>query len=61
MCVCVSVIAEMHGGGRRGIRTSAQALKRSATGQEPFLIPPAGPGREDLDLSQLWAPTHNSS
>lgn len=45
----------------RGIRTSAQALKRSATGQEPFLIPPAGPVREDLDLCSLSAPTHNSS
>lgn len=30
------------------LRTSAQALKRSATGQEPLLIHPAGPGREDL-------------
>ncbi|CAB1438893.1 unnamed protein product [Pleuronectes platessa] len=43
-----------------GIRTSAQALKRSAMGQEPFLILAAWPAREDLDLGSLSA-TYNSS
>ena len=47
VCVCVCVCQWVCDG---GIWTSAQALKRSATGQEPFLIPPAGPAREDLDL-----------
>lgn len=61
LCVCVDDWWVCVWGGVGGIRTSAQALKRSAMGQEPFLIPPAGPSREDLDLCSPSAPTHNSS